>query len=165
MLTGRDVLGAVLLNSGQVLITGGNQYYRCCTGGRDPERAVVTVAELYTPAVLVPAPALFSLGGDGRGQGAIWQAATGAIASLSSPAAAGDILSMYTTNLADGVIHPQVSIGGQLAEVLYHGAAPTYPGYYQVNFRVPNGVAPGPAVPVRLTYLGRSNNEVTIGVR
>jgi len=166
MLTGRDILGATLLNNGQVLITGGNQYYPFGAGGRDPQHPVVAVAELFTPAMLIPAPALFSLGGDGRGQGAIWHATTGEIASLSSPALAGEVLSMYTTNLADrGVIPPQVAVGGRLAEVLYYGAAPGYPGYYQVNFRVPDGVAPGPAVPVRLTYLGRSNNEVTIGVR
>jgi hypothetical protein len=165
MLTGRDLLAATLLNNGQVLITGGNQYYPAGAGGRDPQQPVVSVAELYTPAVRIPAPALFSLGGDGRGQGAIWHAMTGEIASPTSPAVAGEVLSMYTTSLAErGVIPPRVAIGGRRAEVLYYGAAPEYPGYYQVNFRVPDGVAPGPAVPVRLNYLGRPSNEVTIGL-
>jgi uncharacterized protein (TIGR03437 family) len=96
----------------------------------------------------------------------VWHAATGEVASPDSPAGLGEILSTYTASLAtDGAIPPQIAVGGKLAEVLYSGAAPGYPGYDQVNFRVPGGIAPGPSVPLRLTYLERSSNEVTIGVK
>jgi hypothetical protein len=150
----------VLLNNGQVLIAGGVGAY---TPG---SIAAVSSAEIYTPAVLIPAPALFSLSGDGQGQGAIWHAATGQVASASNPAIAGGALSMYTTGLADGgVIPPQVVIGGRLAEILFFGKAPGYPAFNQVNFRVPSGVVLGPAVPVRLTYVSRPSNSVTIGVQ
>jgi len=154
---------ATVLNDGRVLITGG-----ISPVGTSPDFSVDWIqssAEIYTPPVLIPAPALFSMSGDGRGQGAIWHAQTGQIASADSPAAAGESLSMYTTSLSDGsVIPPQVAVGGRLAQVLYFGAAPGYPGYYQVNFVVPAGVPTGPA-PVRLTYIGRSSNAVTIGVQ
>jgi hypothetical protein len=149
---------ATLLNNGQVLMTGGydRSFYPV---------PVTSSAELYTPRVLMPAPVLLSLSGDGRGQGAIWHATTGQVASAANPAVAGEVLSMYTTSLADGgVIPPQVAIGGRLAEVQYFGGS-GYPGYSQVNFRVPDGVPPGAAVSVRLTYMGRSSNAVSIGVQ
>ena len=151
---------ATLLNDGRVLITGGVD-----SGGIGILYGNLSSAEIYTPRALVPAPSLLSLSADGRGQGAIWHAQTAQIASAGNRVAAGDVLSLYTTSLADGsVIPPQVSVGGRLAQVLYFGAAPGYPGYYQVNFVVPDGVPSGDSVPVRLTYLGRWSNEVTVGV-
>jgi hypothetical protein len=139
---------STLLPDGTVLIAGGSS------------------AELYHPAVLVSAPSLFSLSGNGKGQGAIWHAASGQVISQDAPAAPGEILSMYTTNLIEGsVISPQVAIGGRFAEILFFGDAPGYPGYSQVNFRVPSGVATGSSVPVRLTYIGRPGNAVTIAVQ
>ncbi len=156
MTVARTGHSATLLFDGRVLTSGG-------VGASDYWLAS---ADLYTPQLLAPAPVLFSLSGDGTGQGAVWHADTGKIASSANPATAGDELSMYTTSLFEGgVIPPQVAIGGQLAEVLYFGDAPGYPGYFQVNFRVPDGVAPGSAATVRLTYLGRPSNAVTIGVQ
>ena len=113
---------ATLLNSGQLLLTGGSATPISASS------SAIASAELYTPAVLVPAPVLFSLSGDGKGQGAIWHAQTGQIASADNPVVAGEAISMYTTSLTDGsVIAPQVIVGGRLAQVLYFGAAPALP--------------------------------------
>jgi hypothetical protein len=153
---------ATLLNDGRVLITGG-----LFTGPYSIYTPMIhSSAELFTPAVLVPAPALLSLSGDGQGQGAIQHAGTDRIASASDPAVAGEYLAIYLTGLADGsVIPPQVTIGGRMAEVSFFGKTPGYASLYQVNVRVPSGVTPGGAVPVHLIYVGRTSNEVTIGVR
>jgi hypothetical protein len=155
MATSRSLQTATLLNDGRVLVAGGESFSRA-----------LLLAELYNPSVLVAPPKLFAVTGGGVVQGAIWHASSGAIASADSPAVAGEVLSMYTTGLSDGgLIPPQVAIGGRLAGILYFGAAPGYPGYNQVNFQVPARVASGPGVPVRLTYLGRSSNAVTIAVK
>jgi uncharacterized protein (TIGR03437 family) len=157
----REIHTATLLNDGRVLIAGGNSF-----GGIGIFFGSTGTAELYTPAVLVPAPRLFSLSADGKGQGAIWHATTGEVASSSSPAVSGEVLAMYTSSLIEGaVIPPQVAIGGRLAEVLYFGDAPGYAGYSQVNFRVPVAVPSAPDVSVRLTYLGRPSNAVTIAIQ
>lgn len=150
---------ATLLPDGSVLISGGMRI-------TSTEETVLSSAEIYKSPVLVPAPVLFSLSGDGKGQGAVWHAASGQIASSQNPAIAGEVLSMYTTSLIPGgVIPPRVVIGGKLADIQYFGDAPNYPGYSQVNVRVPGGVATGSAVSVRLNYLNRPSNEVTIGLK
>ncbi|MBK5291446.1 MAG: PD40 domain-containing protein, partial [Acidobacteriia bacterium] len=112
-----------------------------------------------------PAPVLLPLSRDASRQGAILHAGTSQAASSSNPAVTGELLEIYLTGLVDGsAVAPQITIGDRVAEVLFFGKAPGFAGLNQVNVRVP-AISPGPAVPVRLTYLGRLSNEVTIGVR
>ena len=154
MVTPHESHTATLLADGTVLIA----------GGFAPWAALALNGEIYHPAALVPSPRLFSVSADGRGQGAILHANTPQVASSNNPAVAGEALEIYLTGLGDGSqIPPQVSIGGRMAEVLWFGNAPGY-ALNQVNVRVPASVTPGSAVPVRLTYIGRPSNEVTIGV-
>ena len=143
---------AALLSDGTVLLAGG-----CCGLQAD-------IAEIYHPSVATPPPVLLSASADG--QSAILHGSTHQVVSPGNPAVAGEALEIYLTGLTDGsVIPPQVAIGGRLAEILYFGNAPGFTGLNQVNVRVPSNVTPGAGVPVRLTYIGRPSNAVTIGVQ
>ena len=123
-----------------------------------------STAELYTPGLLVAPPELLSTG-DG-GQGAIVHAGSGEPVSADNPAVAGEVLEISYTGLPDGsVIPPRLAIGGRLAEVVSIDAAAGTPGAGAVRVRMPSGVTPGAAVAVRLSYIGRTSNEVTLAAR
>ncbi len=145
---------ATLLPDGTVLLAGG---WLCCG-------YTVATADIYHPVVQLPSPVLYTVGGGA--QGALLHAATELLVSPSNPAVTGEALEIYGAGLIEGsVIPPQVVIGGQMAEVLYFGNAPGYPGLNQINVLTPSGVTPGSAVKVWLNYLSRPSNEVAIPVQ
>jgi len=128
------------------------------------------------------APGLFTLDRSGSGPGAILNEDT-SINSPANPAVRGSIVALYGTGqgqtdpggqedeipgdaLATVVSTVQVTIGGQPADLLYAGTAPTLAGVMQINVRVPSGIKPGSAVPVVVTIGGvKSQPGVTIALQ
>ena len=129
------------------------------------------------------APGIFSVNGQGTGQGVILDSAyhvTGA----SNPATRGNIVQIFCTGLgavshqpatgapaptspplATTTANPTVTIGGVQAEVVFSGLAPGSVGEYQVNVKVAAGVVPGSALPVVISIGGVNSNTVTMAVK
>jgi uncharacterized protein (TIGR03437 family) len=141
------------------------------------------------PASLVVAesqPAVFTQNQTGKGAGVIMVEKADGTQSLntsSSPASAGDNLTIYCSGLGavkpavpDGMagassplsntVNPvTVTLGGQPAQVSYSGLAPGFAGLYQVNVVVPSGLTPAPNVPLVLSVAGQQSPPVTLAVQ
>jgi uncharacterized protein (TIGR03437 family) len=86
----------------------------------------------------------------------------------------GDYVEIYSTGLGpvqdltgglqQTIASPQVLIGGLPAKVSFSGLAPGFPGLYQVNAQIPDGVASGVGT-VSLSVNGSSSNEVKIRIQ
>lgn len=78
------------------------------------------------------------------------------------PAARGAAIQIYATGAAADSL--KVTIGSE--DALVRSVDPTTPGVIQITAVVPQNVAPGPAVPVRLTVgVAQSQEGVTIVVK
>jgi uncharacterized protein (TIGR03437 family) len=152
--------------------------------GATSAQVVVEYAGVPSNPVSLPvapaSPAIFSSGSTGRGQGAILNE-DGSPNSAANPADRGAIVVLFATG--EGQTDPpgedgqsarepypkprqkvSVTIGGQPADILYAGAAPTLvAGVLQINTRVPTGITPGASVPVVLA-VGTSNSPPTITI-
>lgn len=133
-------------------------------------------------------PAIFINSGVSTTQGHIYFVRPGQpqaeLAAPASPARVGDVLVIYAAGL--GETQPgfpdregaptngpplstreavTLTIGGVDARVDFAGLAPGFAGLYQINARVPDGVAPGDRVPVRVQVSDQTSPEVTMAVR
>lgn len=161
MTAARGSHSATLLRDGRVLFAGGVSY-----GGIGIYYGSLSTAELYVPEILIPAPTLVSVFRDGRTQGAIFHAGTTHVVGPDDPALVGENVDIYCTGLTTAsAIPPQVAIGGRVAAVVAISNVAGVAGVNQVRVRVPSGIARGDAVRVRLIYLDRPSNQVTMAVQ
>ncbi len=127
-------------------------------------------------------PGIFTLSQSGTGQGVVLDAEN-RVADANNPVRAGDVVVIYATGLgmteppvltgaaapsaplARAVTPVSVTIGRVAATVEFAGLAPGFVGLYQVNARVPEGVAAGPAVPLVVAQSGIASNTVTLAIR
>jgi uncharacterized protein (TIGR03437 family) len=111
---------------------------------------------------------LYSTDGSGQGQGEAMLSGTSLLATprsylnLGQPAEPGDTISILATGtgLETNSALLQVSIGGIATKANQVQAMPNMAGIYQIEVTVPNGVAPGAAVPVKIQVPDSSGNTV-----
>ncbi|MEI9812937.1 MAG: hypothetical protein WDO18_09825 [Acidobacteriota bacterium] len=164
-----------------------NVFVPASVAGKTEVKIAVQVDDALSPAVTLPVrDTVFGLAAadsSGRGQGAILNA-NGTLNSRSNPAAPGSIIVLFGTG--EGPVTPQaiegslnittpypvskaslsVKIGGQQAEILYSGGAPTLPiGVYQINARIPQATPPGDVNVEVVAASGATSNAVTVAVQ
>jgi uncharacterized protein (TIGR03437 family) len=112
--------------------------------------------------VVSAAPGLFTTG---TGQAAAVNE-DGTLNSESNPAARGSIVLIYATGQGQAPNNVSLKIGQYIAELLYAGPAPGFPGLMQINAKVPGGFLPPGVQPVVLSVGSAvSQDGVTIAVR
>ncbi len=141
-----------------------------------------TASAAFTVPVTAATPAIFSLGENGSGQGAILNSDL-SVNGTANPAAPGSTIAIYatgegqlvpaaTTGCITGATPPipvpvgnvSVTVGGQAASLTYAGEAPDLVcGVMQINATIPSTVGAG-AQPVGLTISGATNTNQTITV-
>jgi uncharacterized protein (TIGR03437 family) len=137
-----------------------------------PEQLVIAAAQ----------PGVFTVNQQGSGQGVVFKSDGITLAQPGTPAVARETVVIYCTGL--GAVNPAipegaeppvlplsntvnpvtVTIGGQDAPVSFSGLTPGFPGLYQVNAVVPDGVS-GDAVPIVVSVAGQVSPAVTLAVQ
>jgi uncharacterized protein (TIGR03437 family) len=82
-----------------------------------------------------------------------------------APAHPGEIVVVFATGLGRGDLVVAAEAGGMPAKVLYGGPAPVYPGLDQINLQLPQDLAAGQAIPLRVTVNGRPSNTINLSVQ
>src|SRR5262249_48533990 len=130
------------------------------------------------PAATERGAAAVSVGRDGREVAALYASIGAGAPGLYLGVVSGSMLTIYGNGqgatdpaiddgAAPGVaavsrLTPRVYVGGEQAEVLFSGLNPVFPGLWQVNVRVPDGVAG--EMPVFAALSGNASNGVAGGV-
>lgn len=128
------------------------------------------------------APGIFTVNGQGTGQGAILDS-NYRLVDTSHPAGVGAMIQIYCTGLgpvtdpppsgspassasfSTTTVPPKVTIGGLNAPVLFSGLAPGTVGLYQINVTVPAGTARGNSVPLVVSIGGATSNTVSLAIQ
>ncbi len=135
-----------------------------------------------TVPVAATSPGVYSLDQSGSGGGAILHADY-SLVSAAKPAAAGETILIYLTGL--GAVTPTLSdgtagntgtlyrantdlvvyVGGQPATVLFKGQAPGFPGLYQLNVTLPQGLKGPGNLPLAIQTPNAYHDQVDIPIQ